>query len=133
MLERKYEWFLDKAVDLLKKDLKIAPIITPIEFKGVTIDMPKKENKLHHGSSYEILCNNIYTWCKIRGDLVVDEKDEETTYKTIEKSNCRVFDTHKHYFKKEGEEQKMESHIHFMCIDKDREDTIRMIQFLKSR
>lgn len=60
MLERKSDWFLDKAVDILKKDLKIAPIITPIEFKGVAIDMPKKDNKLHYDSSYEILCNNIY-------------------------------------------------------------------------
>lgn len=45
-------------------------------------------------------CATIYTWCKIKGDLVVDEKDKEATRRDIEKSDCRVFDVHKHHQKR---------------------------------
>ncbi len=131
MIGRRYEEFLDSVVDILRKDLEEELIATPVEFRGVTIDMPKK-GKLQHGSSYRILCNTIYTWCTINGDLVVNGKDEETTHKIIEKSDCKVFDIHR-YISKKGEENKEESHIHFMCVDKDRQDTVRMINFLKSR
>lgn len=133
MPERRYEEFLDRIIDILKKDLKVEPVITPTEFKGIAIDMPRKGEERYHGSSYEILCNRTYTWCKIRGDLVVGTENEDITHKDIEKSDCRVFEVHKHRSHKEGEEDKVESHIHFMCMDKDREGTLRMINFLKSR
>ncbi len=132
MPERRYEEFLDRIIDILKKDLKEEPVITPVEYKGASIDMPRKEEKRYHGSSYEIICNRTYTWCKIKGDLVVDIENEDTTHREIEKSDCRVFDTHRHIGHIKGED-KAESHIHFICADQDRESTLRMINYLKSR
>ena len=51
----------------------------------------------------------------------------------LDKSNCKVFGTHRHVYKKEeGKFPRGESHLHFMCEDKDSEDAIRVINFLKN-
>lgn len=136
---RRFEEFFDRIKDIFKKsveerglkgELKISP---SAEFKGYAIDMPKKQKDMYHGSSYEILCNIPKTWCKIKGDLVVDEDYDYVVTKTLEESDCKIFGVHSHA-KKRGE-QKLpyrESHIHFICQDKDREETMRVINFLKS-
>jgi len=135
---RRFEEFFDEIKDIFKKsieekglkgELKISP---STEFKGFAIDMPKKQKDMYHGSSYEILCNISKTWCKIKGDLVVEEDYDYEPTKILEESDCKIFGVHSHVAIKD--KQKLpyrESHIHFICQDKDRRDTIRMINFLK--
>lgn len=92
--------------------------------------MPKKQKDMYHGSVYGILCNTFGTLCKIKGDLVIDEDHDYEVTKRLEASDCKVFGTHVG----KREDKKLpyrESHIHFICDDKDRGDIIRMIHFLK--
>jgi hypothetical protein len=128
--------FFDMIFDILKKGseergLKEGPILikTP-EFKGVSINMPKMNKDAYHGSSYEILCDNSKLWCKIKGDIVVDPDSEITISKLIEESDCKTFKIHRHTKTKEKYTHE-ETHLHFMCEDKDRYDTIAMAEFLK--
>ena len=100
--------------------------IIPLEFSGFHIDLPRKKMDMYHGSSYEVLCNKSKTLCKIKGDLVTAENYEYGATNVLEKSDCKVFSIHTH----KGKPYR-ESHIHFICQDKDRLDTIRMINFLK--
>ena len=136
-MSERYEEFFDRIIDIFKKGLeekgiKETPLITKTtEFKGISVDMPRREKELYHGSTYEILCNITKIWCKIKGDLVIDEEHDYDVTKALEESNCKVFDTHRHV-QKTDEKLCGESHLHFMCIDKDREDTIKMINFLKN-
>lgn len=87
---------------------------------------------MYHGSSYEILCNRSKTWCKIKGDLVTDEEHDYETAKRLEESDCKIFSVHTHTQEKERKSSHKELHIHFICQDRDRDDTIRMINFLKN-
>lgn len=138
MENRRFEEFFDRVTDIFKKSLEEKGIKENIkitnttEWKGIVVDMPREEEKLYHGSSYEILCNISKTWCKIKGDLVVDEEHDYEAIKALEESDCRIFGTHTHVQRKEGKPLRRESHLHFMCADKDRNDTIRMINFLKN-
>lgn len=136
------EEFFDKIAGIFKKSLeekgsKENPRITTIEFKGFTIDLPRKEAQSYHGSSFDILCNHpTRSWCKIKGDIVTHPDSEYTVNKMLEESGCKIFSTHSHIQrKKEGQiplDLQEESHIHFICEDKDRDDTIRMIKLLKN-
>jgi hypothetical protein len=105
--------------------------IIPLEFSGFNIDIPRKQNDMYHGSSYEILCNKSKTLCKIKGDLVTTEDYDNEATEILEKSDCKIFSVHTHAQKKDGKLSNRESHIHFICQDRDRIDTIRMINFLK--
>jgi hypothetical protein len=103
----------------------------PLEFSGFNIDLPRKKQDVYHGSSYEILCNKSKTLCKIKGDLVTMEDSDHEATDILEKSDCKIFSVHTHVQKKEGKLPNRESHIHFICQDRERIDTIRMINFLK--
>lgn len=125
---RRFEEFFDRIKDIFKKGveergIKEELIITPSsEFKGYAIDLPKKQKDMYHGSSYEILCNIPKTWCKIKGDLVVEEDYDYEPTKILEESDCKVFGVHTHAAKRE--EQKLpyrESHI-----------PMKMVNFLKN-
>ena len=140
---KRFEEFFDKIKDIFKegiieqqkqtkeKGLKEELKITPMEFKGFHIDLPRKQKDMYHGSSYEILCNKPKTWCKIKGDLVVEEDHDYETIKELEFADCKIFSTHTHVQRKEGKPPYIESHLHFICQDRDREDTVKMINFLK--
>lgn len=141
---KRFEEFFDKIKDIFKegiieqqklseeKGIKEEPKITPVEFNGFHIDLPRKKKEMYHGSSYEILCNRPKTWCKIKGDLVTEEDHDYETVKALEDSDCKIFSTHTHVdMRKEGKLPYSESHLHFICQDRDREDTIKMINFLK--
>lgn len=101
-----------------------------LEFSGFHIDLPKKEKDMYHGSSYEILCNKSKTLCKIKGDLVTEEDYDYEPTKVLEESDCKIFSVHTHATLRK-ERPYRESHIHFICQDKDRKDTIEMANFLK--
>lgn len=141
---KRFEEFFDKIKDIFKegiieqqklskeKGLKEELKITPMEFTGFHIDLPRKQKDMYHGSSYEILCNKPKTWCKIKGDLVTEEDYDYEVVKALEDSDCKIFSTHTHVDqRKEGKLPYIESHLHFICQDRDREDTIKMINFLK--
>ena len=129
--------FFDKIIDIFKKSVEKRGLegelkTTPTEFKGFTIDLPRKQKDIYHGSSYEILCNRSKTLCKIKGDLVIEEDYDYEATKMLEESDCKVFGVHTHVDKREEEKlPHRESHIHFICQDRDRQDTMRMINFLK--
>ena len=132
------EGFLEKIKDILKKGaeergLKEGLTTTPTdEFKGFYIDMPKKQKDMYHGSVYGILCNTFGTLCKIKGDLVIDEDHDYEVTKRLETSDCKVSGVHTHVDMREDKKLPYrESHIHFICDDKDRTDTISTINFLK--
>lgn len=139
---KRFEEFFDKIKDIFKegiieqqklsgeKGIKEEPKITPMEFKGFHIDLPRKQKDMYHGSSYEILCNRLKTWCKIKGDLVTEEDYDYEVIKALEDSDCKIFSTHSHV-NKLGKFPYRESHLHFICQDRDREDTVNMINFLK--
>lgn len=135
---KRFEEFFDKIINIFEKGivergLKGELKTTLMEFKGFTIDLPKKQKDAYHGSSYEILCNRPKTWCKIKGDIVIEEDYDYDVTKMLEESDCKVFGIHTHATKIEKEKlPHRESHIHFICQDRDREDTIRMINFLKN-
>ena len=132
---KRFEEFFDKIKDIFKegieeKGIKEEPKITPIEFNGFNIDLPRKQKDMYHGSSYEILCNRSKTWCKIKGDLVIEEDYDYEAVKTLELADCKIFRTHTHVDKL-GKLPYTESHLHFICQDRDSTDTIKMINFLK--
>ncbi len=105
---KRFEEFFDKIIDIFKegiieqqklsevKGIKKEPEITPMEFKGFHIDLPRKQKDMHHGSSYEILCNKPKTWCKIKGDLVTEEDHDYEVIETLKDSDCMIFSTHTH-------------------------------------
>jgi hypothetical protein len=131
----RFDEFFDKIKDMFKegietKGIKEEPKITPMEFKGFHIDLPRKQKDMYHGSSYEILCNKPKTWCKIKGDLVTEEDYGYEVVKVLEDSDCKIFSTHTHV-NELGKFPYTESHLHFICQDRDRIDTIKMINFLK--
>ncbi len=140
--DKRFEEFFDKIKDIFKKgiierqkpseekDIKEEPKITPVEFNGFHIDLPRKQKDMYHGSSYEILCNRPKTWCKIKGDLVTEEDYDYEAVKALEDSDCKIFSTHTH-INKLGKLPYIESHLHFICQDRDRTDTIKIINFLK--
>lgn len=137
-MSERFEEFFDKVIDIFKEGLeerhiKENPLVTETpEFKGIIVNMPRKEKDIYHGSTYSILCNRSKTLCKIKGDLVTDSDSEYRVNKVLEESDCKIFDTHLHVKRIEGVPFRDESHIHFICQDKDREDTIRMIHLLKN-
>lgn len=125
---KRFEIFFDKIKAIFKegieeKGIKEEPKIIPVEFNGFHIDLPKNKKEIYHGSSYEILCNKPKTWCKIKGDLVVEKVHEDEIIKELEFAHCKIFDIHTHL---------RESHLHFICQDRDSTDTIKMINFLKN-
>lgn len=133
---KRFEEFFDKIKDIFRKGIEEKgiieePKITPVEFNGIHIDLPRKKKDMYHGSSYEILCNRSKTWCKIKGDLVVEEDYDYEVVKALEDSDCKIFSTHTHAQQKEGKLPYRESHLHFICQDRDRIDTMKMINFLK--
>lgn len=128
--------FLGKIREIFEKGIEEKGIEgrfkeTPVEFNGFQIDLPRKKEDMYHGSSYEILCNRPQTRCKIKGDLVVEKDYENDVIQTLESSDCKIFGTHIHIRQNGTKPIKKESHIHFICQDRDKEDTIRMIHFLK--
>lgn len=131
----KEDEFFDKIINILKKGAQergakedIVITNTP-SWKGIAIDMPKEHEKAYHGSVYEIICSESKLWCRIKGDLVTTPEKEEFAHRTLEKSDCRVFDIRHH--KSREEEEISQSHIHFICKTKDKSDTINMINFLR--
>lgn len=133
---KRFEEFFDKIKDIFEKGIEEKGVegsykTIPVEFSGFHIDLPRKKGDMYHGSSYEILCNKPKTWCKIKGDLVADEDNEHDATKALEESDCKIFSVHTHTQKKEGKSPKREFHLHFICQDRDREDTIKTINFLK--
>ncbi len=140
---KRFEEFFDKIKDIFKegiierqklskeKGLTEEPKITPMEFNGFHIDLPRKKKDMYHGSSYEILCNRPKIWCKIKGDLVTEEDYDYKVIETLEFADCKIFSTHTHVQRKEGKLPYRESHLHFICQDRDRTDTIKTINFLK--
>jgi hypothetical protein len=131
---KRFDIFFDRIKDIFRKAIKekgiAEPTIIPVEYNGFQIDLPKKKSDIYHGSSYEILCDKPKPWissdvpklCKIKGDLVVGKDHEDETIKILERAHCKIFDSHPHL---------RESHLHFICQDRDSADTIRMINFLK--
>jgi hypothetical protein len=133
---KRLEDFFDKIKEIFEKGTEEKGIegrykTIPVEYSGFYIDLPRKRHDIYHGSIYEILCNKSKTWCKIKGDLVTEEDFEYETTKKLEESDCKIFSVHTHAQKKEGKLSNRESHIHFICQDRDSDDTLRMINFLK--
>lgn len=133
---KRFEDFFDEIKEIFEKGIEEKNIegrykTIPVEFSGFYIDLPRKKQDMYHGSIYEILCNKPKTWCKIKGDLVTVEDNEHEVTEVLEKSDCKIFGTHIHLGSKERKFQR-ESHIHFMCQDRDKIDTLRMINFLKN-
>src|SRR3989304_6495148 len=96
---KSFEEFFDRIKDIFKKSieekgLEEEPKITPVEFNGFHIDLPRKQKDMYHGSSYEILCNRPKTWCKIKGDLVTEEDYDYEAVKALEDSDCK---SHLHF------------------------------------
>ena len=101
---------------------------------GITVDTPRTQKGMYHGSGFEIGCNKSITICNIGGDLAVKRELENNTKENLEKLDCEVFDIHRHpeeilYQIKEPKEK--ESHLHFRCSDKNMTDTIKIINFIK--
>lgn len=133
---KRFEEFFDKVKDIFEKGIAEKGIegrykTIPLEFSGFHIDLPRKQKDMYHGSSYEILCTKPKTWCKIKGDLVTEEDCDYEVTKKLEESDCKIFSVHSHVQTKEGKLPKRESHLHFICQDRDRDDTIKLINFLK--
>lgn len=134
---KRFEEFLDNIKDIFEKGIEEKGIegrykTIGVEFSGFHIDLPRKQEDMYHGSSYEILCNRPKTLCKIKGDLVTNEDYDYEVVDKLEESDCKIFSVHTHAQQREGKMPKRESHLHFICQDRDKEDTIRMINFLKN-
>jgi hypothetical protein len=131
---KRSEEFFDKIKEIFEKGIEEKGIegrykTMPVEYSGFFIDLPRNKKNAYHGSIYEILCNKSKTWCKIKGDLVTEEDQAYEVIKNLEKSDCKIFSIHTHVT--EGKLSRKENHIHFICQDRDRDDMIRMINFLK--
>lgn len=133
---KRFEEFFDKIKEIFEKGIEEKGIegrykIIPVEYSGFYIDLPRNKKNMYHGSIYEILCNKSKTWCKIKGDLVTEEGQDYEVIKKLEESDCKIFSVHTHANKIKEELSHKENHIHFICQDRDRDDTNRMINFLK--
>jgi len=111
-------------VEIIKKESE--PEITTIPDYGVAIDMPKKSG-FWHGSSFLIICPDP-TKCNIIGDLVMVYDDENILLlkKDLEQLGCKI-EGSTHYHKallKEG-------HVHFLCIEKGRQEALNIADYLK--
>lgn len=128
--------FFDQIKDIFEKGIEEKGIegsykIVPVDYNGFQIDLPRNKEDMYHGSSFEILCNRSKTRCKIKGDLVAKEDHENNVIQTLESADCKIFGIHTHV-RQDTKPRLKEHHIHFICQDRDKEDTIRMIQFLKN-
>lgn len=127
---------LNKIADIFRKT-KREPKIDFIEHEGIcgiTVDTPRTQKGMYHGSSFEIGCNKPITICNIGGDLAAKRGLENNIKENLEKLDCDIVDIHRHPEKilaqiKETEEK--ESHIHFRCSDKNMVNTIKIVNFIK--
>lgn len=94
--------------------------------KKLLIYIPKKEEIFYHGSYYDIDCDEKNRKCDIRGELVTTLKTSDDVRKKIEGFTCDVLAIHKHY----GISIKS-THAHFICENKNYDDTIKITKFLK--
>ncbi len=127
----------DKIKDIFRegieeKGTKDVLITIPLEYSGFNFSLPKKQKDVYHGSSYDIMCDKSRSLCKIQGDLVTEEDYDYEAIEILEKSDCKIFNVHTHVTQRKEEKfPYRESHIHFICKDKSRRDTIQMVNFLK--
>ena len=98
----------------------------------IVVDLPR--NGKYHGTTFSIKCPS--DGCYIRGDIVVRRDDEKETVNKVDKSNCNIISVHKHPESIMAtipgkEEYQKESHIHFECIRKSYDDTLKITRFLR--
>ena len=128
---------LDKIADIFRETKRKPKIIFTEHggIYGITIDTPRTQKGMYHGSGFEIGCNKPITICNIGGDLAVRRDLENKTKENLEKLNCEIIDIHRHPEEilaqiKEPEEK--ESHLHFRCSNKNMTDTIKIVNFIKN-
>ncbi len=94
--------------------------------KSLHIDIPKKENIFYHGSSYIIDCDENIKRCDTRGTLVTVFNDGEKVKKNLEEFGCNIIAIHDYNGIKVRS-----THVHFRCENKDYDNTIKILNFLK--
>ena len=113
-----------------KSELK-PKIYSPYREK-IVVDMPRKKGQ-YHGSSYAIgenVCHDI------EGDIVVPILIKDTVVDNIKKENCVITGIHKYAgggkMPISKEDIETQAHIHFKCRGKNKEDTIKTLEYLSN-
>lgn len=97
------------------------------------VDLPRRKG-LYHGTTFSIRCRDKQ--CSFRGDIVTPRNEENIINDKLKKSYCDIKSIHQHpesimYTIPGKEEQQKESHIHFECIRKSHDDTMKIAHFLR--
>lgn len=127
---------LNKIADIFRKTKRESKIAFMEHggIYGITVDTPRRQKGMYHGSSFEIGCNKPITICNIGGDLAAKRDLENNVKENLEELDCDIIDIHRHPEKilaqiKETAEK--ESHLHFRCSNKNMVDTIKIVNFIK--
>jgi hypothetical protein len=101
----------------------------------VLLDTPHKEDA-YHGSSFEFRCSRYI--CRISGEIVTKRELEKDLSDKIIENGRAIRKIHRHPESilatvpgKQYKKGELESHIHFTCLNKDYNVTIKIANFLK--
>ncbi len=101
----------------------------------IILDTPHKEG-MFHGSSFEFRCSRDI--CRVSGEIVVKRELEKDASNKIVETGCSVRNIHQHPERilatipgKQYKKEELESHIHFTCLNKDYNSTIKIAKFLR--
>lgn len=99
------------------------------------LDTPRKKDA-YHGSSFEFRCRRDI--CRISGEIITKRGLEKDMHDKIIENGCYVRGIHRHPESimasipgKQYKKEELESHIHFTCLNKDYNDTIKIAKFLR--
>ncbi len=139
MIEKnKYE----KIIDVINEPYENKDIKPKIYAKSISgdkafflVDTPHKEG-LYHGSSFGFRC--IRDTCSTNGEIITKrEFEKDITDKIIERT-CHIRQIHQHPESilasvpgKQYKKEELESHIHFTCLNKDYNSTVKIAKLLR--
>jgi len=139
MIEKsKYE----KIIDVINEQYKNKDIKPNVYGKHIStdeafilLDMPKKEG-MYHGSAFDFRCRRDI--CRMSGEIIVQRELEKGVSDKFIEMSCIVKKIHKHPESimasvpgKQYKKGELASHIHFICPNKDYNDTIKIAKFLR--
>lgn len=97
----------------------------------ILLDLPRKEGA-YHGSSIDFRCNRDL--CSMTGEIVTNREFEKDVSDKIIENSCIIRKIHQHperiMYMTPGKQYEKESHIHFTCLNKDYNSTIKIAKLL---
>lgn len=101
----------------------------------ILLDTPRKEGA-YHGSSFTFSCRK--DTCSVYGEIVTKRESEKDISNKIIETSCAIIKIHRHPESimasvpgRQHKKEELESHIHFACVGKDYNNTVKIAKLLR--